>query len=348
MTETEETKEQISQVHNNMFTKVFSELENVRAFLNLVLPQRLKESLDLSHIEIEFTNYISEALKNAYSDLVVKTRLINPPTEKKSRADIYILLEHKSSPEKKSLVQVLKYMYLEWQNDLENGLPLRPIIPMIFYHGKKKWNLPLNFVDQFNVDPAVKEYLLNFNYVLFNTDEWDFFAEENSGLKENVFLLTALTLMKNAFNDDRTVVDEILKFWHRKGFTNNREIIITCLTYMLEIRDISLEELQKSWEESKIDGGDVMPSLAQRLRDEGKEQGLRIGIEKGKMEGKREGKMEGKREGKREGRMEGKREGKIETVLDFLRNGVDVNTVVKATGLSLKELEKLMKSVQTH
>jgi len=111
-----ETKEQISQVLNNMFTKVFSEQENVRAFLNLALPQSLKETLDLSHIEIEFPNYISEALKNAYSDLVVKTRLINPPTEKKSRADIYILLEHKSSPEKKSLVQVLKYMYLEWQN----------------------------------------------------------------------------------------------------------------------------------------------------------------------------------------------------------------------------------------
>jgi predicted transposase/invertase (TIGR01784 family) len=67
-------------------------------------------------------------------------------------------------------------------------------------------------------------------------------------------------------------------------------------------------------EESKVQGGDIMPTLAQRLRDEGKEKWMK----------------------------EGKLEGKIETAKELLKNGVDINMIAKATGFSREEIEKLV------
>jgi hypothetical protein len=37
-------------------------------------------------------------------------------------------------------------------------------------------------------------------------------------------------------------------------------------------------------EESKINGGDIMPTLAQRLRDEGKEKWINVGRNEGRNE----------------------------------------------------------------
>ncbi len=57
-----------------------------------------------------------------------------------------------------------------------------------------------------------------------------------------------------------------------------------------------------------------MPTLAQRLRDEGKQEGVKVG----------------------------KLEGKIETARELLKNGVDIDIIAKATGFSREEIEKLV------
>ncbi len=63
-----------------------------------------------------------------------------------------------------------------------------------------------------------------------------------------------------------------------------------------------------------------MPSLAQRLKEEGFELGERIGIEKG---------------GQRERR---------KTVRNMHQNGIPMETIVKVTGLSRDEVEELLRT----
>ena len=94
-----------------------------------------------------------------------------------------------------------------------------------------------------------------------------------------------------------TEIDRINdKFWHEKGFTGEK--------------DIDPEELKKILEDTKIRGGDFMPTLAQRLRDEGKEQWMK--------------------------------EEKIETARRMLNDNVSIENVVKYTGLTEKEVRALM------
>jgi predicted transposase/invertase (TIGR01784 family) len=165
-------------------------------------------------------------------------------------------------------------------------------------------------VDQFNVSDEIKKFLLNYRYILFDTKDWDFLAEENRELKDNVFLLTSLVLMKSAYNEDMETVKAIFKLWHEKGFVTDKDKVIFFLIYVAYIRDIPLEQLKKTLEECKIEGGDIMPSLAQRLIEQGIEQGT---AKKAK-----------------------------ETARQMLNDDIPIERIIKYTGLTEKEIKELL------
>lgn len=179
-----------------------------------------------------------------------------------------------------------------------------------------------SFVEQFAVSNGIKKFLLDFPYVLFDTKDWNFREEKNGGLSDNVFLLTAVTLMKSAFNEDFEVIREIFKFWHESGFIRERENMLFFLAYLSETKDIDPEKLKKILEESQIDGGDIMQTLAQRLRDEGR--------------------YEGRNEGRNEGLETGKKEGKLETARRMLNEDFSIEQIVRLTGLTEEEVKRLL------
>jgi predicted transposase/invertase (TIGR01784 family) len=292
-------------IHNNIFIKTFSDPENMKILLKMALPKAIVRAIDFSEMNIDFTTYVSDDIKDYYSDIVVKTRMKTSDGES-IPLDIYILVEHKTEAKNKSLVQILKYLYHEWQKDVDQKKSLRVIIPLVFYHGKDPWNVPRSFVDQFDVSDEIKEYLLNYRYILFDTKDWDFLAEENRELRDNVFLFTSLLLMKSAYNEDMEAVKAIFKLWHEKGFISNKEKVIFFLIYVAYIRDIPLEQLGKTLEECKIEGGDMMQTLARQLKKEGK------------------------------------KEEKIETAKRMLLNDFSMEQVITVTGLTEKEVKALM------
>ena len=316
-TETDKTgtKDKVSghNIHNNMFIKTFSDPGNMKILLKMALPEALSRAIDFSEMNIDFTTYVSDDIKDYYSDIVVKTHIRTNEGES-IPLDIYILVEHKTEAKNQSLVQILKYLYHEWQKDVDQKKPLRVIIPLVFYHGKEPWNVPRSFVDQFDVSDEIKEYLLNYRYILFDTKDWDFLAEENRELRDNVFLFTSLLLMKSAYNEDMETMKAIFRLWHEKGFISDKEKVIFFLIYVSYIRDIPLEQLMKTLEECKIEGGDLMPTLAQRLKDEGRTEGIKEGI----------------------------KEEKLETAKRMLLNDFTVEQVITATGLTEKDVKSLI------
>ena len=323
---------EIKNVHDNMFKNVFGNVDNTKAFLQKVLPETILKAINFSKIAIDCTNYVSKKFKEGFSDIIVKTVMINEKG-KELGTDIYILIEHKSYTDEEIFIQLLLYMYLMWQKDLSDGKPLRVIIPLVFYHGKDEWDIPKSFVDQFAVSDEIKEFLLDFSYVLFDTKDWNFDEEKNGKLRDNVFLLTALTLMKSAFNEDFESIREIFKFWHESGFVREKENILFFLAYLSETKDIDPGKLKEILEESKINGGDIMPTLAQRLRDEGKEKWMNIGKEKWMNEGKEKWMNEGKEKWIKEE--------KHETARRMVHEDFTIEQIVKATGLSEEEVRKL-------
>jgi predicted transposase/invertase (TIGR01784 family) len=63
-------------------------------------------------------------------------------------------------------------------------------------------------------------------------------------------------------------------------------------------------------------------------------------------EAMREGKEEGRREGRREGRLEGIKEGKREDAKMMLKEGLDLNLIIKITGLTESEVLELKDEIK--
>ncbi len=72
--------------------------------------------------------------------------------------------------------------------------------------------------------------------------------------------------MKAAYKHDWKAIYEIFKFWYDRGFLEeNKEIVLYFMTYIYNTHEISRDKLKKMLDESKIDGGEIMSTLAQQL-----------------------------------------------------------------------------------
>lgn len=100
---------------------------------------------------------------------------------------------------------------------------------------------------------------------------------------------------------------------------------MSSLNYIVSTKDITSKKLIKILEESEIQGGEIMPTLAQRWIEQGIEQGYEEGMEKGVLKGK----------------VEGIKEGKIETARELIKNGVSIDIISSSTGLPREEVEQL-------
>jgi predicted transposase/invertase (TIGR01784 family) len=326
----------IKKAHDKFFAKIFSNTENIKSFLKISLPSGVLKVLDFSNVEFDFRSYITGEIKGFTSDMVVKLKML-AGNKKKIDTDIYFLFEHKSYGDKKNFMQLLKYMYLMWQKDTDSKKPLRVIVPIVFYHDKYKWKMSQSFNDQFDVNEDVKEFLLNYKYILFDTNSWDLEDKRNEDLRDNVNLMAYLFLMKSAFHKGLDAVKKLVDFWVRKGLEDNRELIEASLNYIVSIKKIAPETLIKILEESQIQGGEIMQSLAQIWVEQGIEQGFEEGMEKGMASGIEKGIEKGMVSGMEKG----VKKGKIQTAKELIKNGIDIDIIARSTGFTKQEIKKL-------
>ena len=82
---------------------------------------------------------------------------------------ISILVEHKSNPEKYISIQIGRYLFERYQRQLDSNIkPLRPIIPLVYYHGEKDWE-PKELNQLFEPEfLSIKSFLPNFRFLLQN------------------------------------------------------------------------------------------------------------------------------------------------------------------------------------
>jgi len=247
--------------HDSFFKKLFDNETNIKDFLKVYLPQDLSSQIDFNSIKISDSEKENKKHKKYYLDLSVDCKI------KDTNSKIYILFEHKSYQDKLTLLQILNYSLTIWENEIENRQKtLTPIIPFIFYHGKTKSNLKNNFNEYFKNSQNIKDYLLNFKFIIFDTTQ----IEDYDIIKQidNLYLMSSLLLMKNIFKDIESLkptLKEIIKL--------DDDRVIRLFEYIVVNKDIQKEK----FEEILIDikGGDKMSSLAQRWLDEGILQGRR-------------------------------------------------------------------------
>jgi len=230
---------------------------------------------------------------------------------------LYLLFEHKSYLDRMVAFQILKYMVRIWELFLEqnkNASKLPGIFPMLIYHGKTGWNVDKRFSSLLNIPKGLSEhlslYIPDYEYQLYDLSHTP--DEDIKGdVEVRILFLTLKYVFQEGLSERLVGIFRLFAdIVNKKKSTEYLEVLLRYLSRGVE--SLSFKQLQESLERSNIDGGDIMPTIAQELMNKGRIEGIDIG----------------KRQGKIEGIDIGKKQGKIEMALALLKIGVPIEKIV--------------------
>ena len=163
----------VSALHNNLFVYGLSDPEIAQDLIRSVLPATAVQHLNLATLTRQGETFVDPELRDSYADLLFECQWARPlpsglPEADSQRANIYILLEHKSEPESKTLFQLLRYMVRIWEGHARTGKRLGPIIPIVIYHGEREWVRGRTMEQLLNYPPELQAFAVSFSFPLLD------------------------------------------------------------------------------------------------------------------------------------------------------------------------------------
>jgi predicted transposase/invertase (TIGR01784 family) len=259
------TFEKIVSPHDKIVKDFLSEQETAKSFFQEYLPEKITKNLDFDTLKISKDTFVDKKLSGYFSDLLYHIKLNN------MAAFIYLLIEHKSKEELLTGFQLLKYMVRIWelylkQNKKAKTLPV--ILPIVIYHGAKKWQIDTNFLSLFNAPECAKDYIPDFSY---NLHDISHLPDEE--IKGAVLLRILFKTLKYFFKPQlRHKLPEIFQLFLELNDKNKgTEYLEVLLRYLAtSARALTEEELKESVTQIFEEGGDFMATIAEKWIERGK------------------------------------------------------------------------------
>jgi predicted transposase/invertase (TIGR01784 family) len=193
MDEADKADKVVPNPYDRFFRETFSRLDVARDFLMHYLPSELAARLDLQGLEQVPDSFVDEDLREHFSDLLYRV-----PLRTGGEAKVYLLFEHKSSAERFTLLQLLRYMLRIYCSERqEQAKLLTPIVPIVFSQTGQTWNQPLNFHQLVGNLAGFEAYTPDFAAMLFDLSPLD-----DVEVKGDILLRIVLLIMKHIRDDN--------------------------------------------------------------------------------------------------------------------------------------------------
>jgi predicted transposase/invertase (TIGR01784 family) len=320
------SKNQSVNPHDAYFKLLMDAKENAAEIITASFPAKIVKKLNLATLKNMNTSYIDEQIRNFSADVVYECEL-----QSGQRITITLLFEHKSYKVRHPHLQLLRYMVGIWETEEKNEPHLKPILPIVFYHGQDKWTYR-RFEEYFlspenaelKFDPDLAAYLPSFDYININLQErgnsWIARKFRRTGLRISLLLMrnirskTLHLRLKMIFED----LEELKKT--EKGRREFKEILL----YLSKGSGKPPEEIKDIMDhETFINLPNPVGSMGWQMEQQNIAKGVAEGLEKG---------IEKR-----------KAEEKIELVWRLIKKGYDSESIADITDLSIKEIEKIRK-----
>lgn len=301
--------------HDALFKQFLTHTETARDFLQQHLPAALLQSCDLATLRLESGNFVEEDLRAYYSDVLYSL--------KTGEGDgyVYCLIEHQSSPDRHMAFRLMRYAIAAMQRHLDGGndrLPL--VVPLLFYHGQvTPYPYSMRWLDEFG-DPALAGQLYTGDFPLV-----DITVIPDDEIMQHRRMAILELLQKHVRQRDLAELTEQLVTLLLAGYTTDEQLV-SLMNYMLQVGDTAtpeafIRELARRAPQHE----EVLMTIAQKLEQKGRLEGIQLGEAKGRQEGRQEGVLEGK----------------LQVARTMLQNGIDHRSVMQMTGLSDDDLAQI-------
>jgi predicted transposase/invertase (TIGR01784 family) len=269
--------------HDLFFRETFSRLEVARDFMANYLPVEVTAVLDLSTLELQKDSFIDPDLREHFSDMLYRVWLRDG-----NEANVYLLLEHKSSPDVQVALQLLRYMVRHWERAQRDKIrPLPPVIPIVVYHGREKWQVSENFTGLFEGPEALRPYWPNFRYELQDLSRYSV-EDIRGGIILRVVSMLLMGIFDPTLSGRLPGIFRLLKEWDDEQ--SAMELLEKALRYLsATARDIDDNTIRAALNEVfKNDGGSIMGGFVEKWIEHGKQEGLKEGKQEGLEEGRQQ------------------------------------------------------------
>ncbi|MHB8543820.1 MAG: Rpn family recombination-promoting nuclease/putative transposase [Leptospirales bacterium] len=274
-------------LHDSFFKATLGQTGPLSVLLKGFLPPQIARALDFDSLQSVPTESVDDSLDRSFMDLAFSARLSG------TEIRIYLLVEHKSSPDPETFLQLLRYMVALWMRNRKEGVPLTPVLPFVFHHGERRWNLPRRFADLMNTPEVLRSIALDFAPEVLDVgpipDE-----EIRKAIGDPGTLVPVLAL-KHIFGTLEEALVSVLPLL-RSIETDGPQIVIN---YLLRYHGIEDPEAMKKISE-KLVKEENMPNVVDILIEEGLQKGLQEGLQRGRQEGLQKGLQEGLQKGQRD------------------------------------------------
>lgn len=129
----------VNNPHDKFVRDTFSDPERARVFLKEFLPSNLVNLLAIESLKVLQESYLDKELNEYFSDLILELEVKG---KKNKKINLAFLFEHKSAPDKNVLIQVGYYLFAHWFKQTKQRKKLQLVLPLIYYQGKQKWEVP--------------------------------------------------------------------------------------------------------------------------------------------------------------------------------------------------------------
>ncbi|MDI7219925.1 Rpn family recombination-promoting nuclease/putative transposase [Leptospira santarosai] len=292
----------VTNPHDRLIRETLQDKEDAISFFKYNLPKNVQDLLDLNKLELSQSSFISENLKEEQTDL-----LFQIPLKSGEKTNVYLLFEHKSYLDDSVFSQLLGYISAIYKSQYKADKKYSVVIPFVFYHGERSWTLGSNFKDRFvfskNEEEVFKKYVPDFELEFFDLSKVDL------NRLESITLRVILGVVQKIWEGDTSFLVHLEEVFSLLGSLKNEskrvEILQKLFLYIFSVRELKPTEILKVLSHSRInrDYEDLAMTTAERLRQEGEIKG------------------------------------KIETASNMLKEGFELDVVLRITGLTEQDLK---------
>jgi predicted transposase/invertase (TIGR01784 family) len=271
--------------HDQFFKETLAQPGAASDFLRYYLPESFVRLIKPESARRVEDSFVDQELREHLSDVLLRVEL-----KTKGEAFIYVLLEHKSSPDRWVALQLLRYLVRIWEKArLEGSKRLPLIFPVVFYHGRVKWRVSKRFsalLDLVGETEELRENLPEFRYHLCDLAELD-----DEDMKGDAHLQGAMRLLKYIF---RSEIGERMEGAFRvvmEGMEEGGldEQAIAFIHYLLKTGKATEREIGRVVRRiNEAKGGKMMETAYDRILNKGVRQGMQQGVQQGMQQGSRE------------------------------------------------------------
>ncbi len=314
--------EKIHQGEDKTLKNIFSHDYIIKEFVKYFIKGSWKKELDLNSFELINKEFISADMKDFASDCIWKVKYKN------KEMYLIFLIEFQSSTYEFMAVRMLNYItlfYLDYIKQNPNLEKLPTVFPVLFYTGEKDWKDEDKIEKLIQItSPNLKQYVPTFKYYKVIINEFD--KEKIRKIDSLVLKMISLDLSNNV-HDFKEIAKELEDLLNTKVPKNLRSVLGKEITLYFNKISKNKKELTIEEREGKMILYSKLEKWEQELKQEGFEKGIEQGIEQGIEKG---------------AYLE-----KINTAKELLLIGTDVRFIAKITKLSIDEIEKIQKEMNT-